>query len=992
MAKFKTRARTVDMLGRQQIAGVPTAISELFKNAHDAYADHVQVDYFRSDGLFVLRDDGIGMTQEDFEERWLTLGTESKLPNQRFLEPPYEDPKKKKRSIAGEKGIGRLAIAAIGPQVIVMTRAERDDGLHDLVAAFIHWGLFALPGINVEEIEIPVRTFAGGKLPSSDDLQDMITEAKRNVEELSPKVDSVVVHEILADLGRWQVDLAETVRFLGGPTLEGTGRGTHFFILPATETLADDLDAEPAEGKNISRLRRLLLGFSNTMLPGREPVPISTAFQYWRSNDRPLDLLDAADFWTPEEFRRADHCIEGRFDEFGRFAGSVSIYDQPPEPYSLPWHKGGGRPTDCGPFDFSMAYVQGEQRKSRLPPDEFAVMNSKLERIGGLYIYRDGIRILPYGDADFDFLEIEKRRTLGASYYFFSYRRMFGAIAISREQNPGLVEKAGREGFQENKAYREFRDILMDFLKQLAAEYFREGRESADVFSRRRREIERAELARREIEKTGGQERRKLAQSLDLGFERINSGEPKKEAAAIVESLRRKVADLLAQGQVDLFGDSLLNLEAEATRQLESLKRKYGVGKPEGVGLTEDLYRDWLVYSAEVENLNRVVFSQAEMEISEIVSEAAHKLEYLLDRKGRIERLLHETVDSSVSALDETIRATGHELDAARSRVAELLQQASGRMRQFESQIGAEIADLDVVSMTANQLDAFRQRWQQSVAETSGRYREALDYICAQLRDIRWTQDASGYVIGSADMKAVLEEEVLALRDKAEAELELVQIGMAIEVINHEFNTTIRSIRASIRQLRDWASSNSQLRPLYQDLRTNFEHLDSYLTLFTPLHRRLYRSSIDVSGAEIEKYLRDLFGEALTRSGVELVASPEFREIRLHGYPSTFYPVFVNLVDNAIFWLKDRAGPKEIHLEARQNDLVVRDTGPGVAIRDREAIFEMGFTRKPGGRGLGLYISREVLKREGYLLELATPVEGAGAEFRIIPAASTPES
>ena len=64
MAQFKASARTLDMLGRQQIAGVPSAISELFKNAHDAYADHVEVDYFLSDGLFVLRDDGIGMTRD----------------------------------------------------------------------------------------------------------------------------------------------------------------------------------------------------------------------------------------------------------------------------------------------------------------------------------------------------------------------------------------------------------------------------------------------------------------------------------------------------------------------------------------------------------------------------------------------------------------------------------------------------------------------------------------------------------------------------------------------------------------------------------------------------------------------------------------------------------------------------------------------------------------------------------------------------------------
>lgn len=31
MAQFKTRARALDLLGRQQIAGIPTAINELIK-------------------------------------------------------------------------------------------------------------------------------------------------------------------------------------------------------------------------------------------------------------------------------------------------------------------------------------------------------------------------------------------------------------------------------------------------------------------------------------------------------------------------------------------------------------------------------------------------------------------------------------------------------------------------------------------------------------------------------------------------------------------------------------------------------------------------------------------------------------------------------------------------------------------------------------------------------------------------------------------------
>src|ERR1700761_5239689 len=109
MATFRVRARTVDMLGRQQIAGIPTAISELFKNAHDAYASRVEVDFLRYEELLVLRDDGLGMSPTDFEERWLTLGTESKLDDGRGIKPPPAIGEK--RPILGEKGIGRLAIA-----------------------------------------------------------------------------------------------------------------------------------------------------------------------------------------------------------------------------------------------------------------------------------------------------------------------------------------------------------------------------------------------------------------------------------------------------------------------------------------------------------------------------------------------------------------------------------------------------------------------------------------------------------------------------------------------------------------------------------------------------------------------------------------------------------------------------------------------------------------------------------------------------------------
>src|SRR3954462_7774941 len=77
---FQTRARTIDHLGRTQIADAPTAVSELWKNAYDAYARNVALHIF--DGarpVAAVLDDGSGMDRDDFEDRWLVIGTETKF-------------------------------------------------------------------------------------------------------------------------------------------------------------------------------------------------------------------------------------------------------------------------------------------------------------------------------------------------------------------------------------------------------------------------------------------------------------------------------------------------------------------------------------------------------------------------------------------------------------------------------------------------------------------------------------------------------------------------------------------------------------------------------------------------------------------------------------------------------------------------------------------------------------------------------------------------
>ena len=228
MATFKTRARTLDMLGRQQIAGIPTAISELFKNAHDAYASSVEIDYHRSDGLFVLRDDGIGMTREDFVSRWLTIGTESKFdPSQ----TPQPGAGIEVRPMLGEKGIGRLAIATIGVQVLVLTRAKVSDGMSDLTAAFLNWSVFEWPGIDLDEIDVPVLSFPGGTLPSAADVAEMVAQFRSGCALVAEGAKGEPEHHgrLEDELSSFDVDPVEVDTYTPQLSLR-TGTGTHFII------------------------------------------------------------------------------------------------------------------------------------------------------------------------------------------------------------------------------------------------------------------------------------------------------------------------------------------------------------------------------------------------------------------------------------------------------------------------------------------------------------------------------------------------------------------------------------------------------------------------------------------------------------------------------------------------------------------------------------------------------------------------------------------
>ena len=955
MARFTTSARTIDMLGRQQIAGIPTAISELFKNAYDAYARSAVVDYYPDQNLLILRDDGIGMSATDFETRWLTVGTDSKTAGSslRALEPPEG---LRPRTPLGEKGIGRLAIGSLGLQTLVLTRPRYEiDGRRLTTVALLSWRMFTAPGITLDEIVVPVEQLDYDRETLTSGLINSLTRRiEENLDVLNGKLAPDLRAAVKSDLALLRQVNVESLTRLPGPQLVGTGHGTQFLVTPVDESL----EAEISEGAgSASQLVKLLMGFSNTISPLASRPEFRTAFVKRKTDEDPQDLIGSNQFFNPEDFRLADHEVEGRFDERGTFRGTVRIFGGDPKSCNIPFPAGASAPTRCGPFGIRFGYVQGNQRESVLSSDEWVAIDRKLKKIAGLYIYRDGIRILPYGNSDVDYLGLEERRSKNVGYYFFSYRRMFGAVNIDSGSNPDLQEKAGREGFRENLAYRQMVAILQNLFLRLAAQYFRGDSQHGREFLDQR--DQNASSVRRRREGAVQPKRNKFQRDLEEVIGRFAEGEPVRAVADIMQSFNAELVELDCLKSSDAVHE-LVVVDRRVREALVRVQSRYTVTRPVGVGIARNLQRDYASWQRLYDDFLVSTVAPAEQAVDKELAERATRIGD--NAQQRLRREASNELSAIVGRWQVGASAVAKLATEAGSRALALIQDA---IRQADS--AAEDATRRIqqsIGLSHDEILTERRRARDDLQRELSKLRIRIDSLLPILSQLMMDPEAATQEIEA------LEDELLALRDEADTDLELAQLGRAVEIINHEFAASISGVRNSIKALRPWARSNSKLATIEKTLSASFEHLDAYLTLFTPLQRRLYRRPVSIQGGEVSRFIHDLFDERAGRQDTLIASTTSFDRQALVGYPSTLYPVFINLVDNALFWLSDRPQPRIIELDYQHEMWLIRDNGPGVNATDVERIFELGYTLKPGGRGIGLKVSRDVLRRNGMDLRL----------------------
>lgn len=82
-----------------------------------------------------------------------------------------------------------------------------------------------------------------------------------------------------------------------------------------------------------------------------------------------------------------------------------------------------------------------------------------VEELAGVSVFRDGFRILPYGEFGNDWLELNKRRVNNPTERF-STNQLIGLVHISTESNAELLDQANRLGLQQNAAFVDFRHLV----------------------------------------------------------------------------------------------------------------------------------------------------------------------------------------------------------------------------------------------------------------------------------------------------------------------------------------------------------------------------------------------------------------------------------------------------------------------------------------------------------------------------------------------------
>ncbi|MCB9791217.1 MAG: ATP-binding protein [Alphaproteobacteria bacterium] len=922
-------------MGREQIADCFTAVSELWKNSFDAYARRAALHIF--DGEYPVAavvDDGHGMSREEFVNRWLVVGTEAKLtagevpaPDRLGLPP---------RVRQGQKGIGRLSAAFLGPVVLVLSK--RTD--HPMLAALVDWRMFENPfllledvGIAVEDVEDPdnlleviprlfrqlldnVRGLEGtadrrARVATAwrqQDAQDAATDT-------NPKLsESILDTAISASINKRHIDV--------WPVLQGTTQhGTALFVLGLHRELAIWV-GPPSDDEEVIMLKEKLQSSLNGFV---DPYSkLLSEFSYEGIVHRGVRhdvFIDSSHVFGLQQFGELEHLLEGEFDEHGKFHGRYRAFGGDLQPFVFsPQRLPPTRISErIGPLHLRIGTYEVRATSSSHPPDQHAFLMEQAERYSGLRVYRDGLRVLPYGRPDSDFFEMEERRSRHAGREFWAHRRVFGRVSITRDSNPNLRDKAGREGLIDNTALREFRLLIIDLLRTTARRYF--GTDAPERVPQLKLIEQRNVRAAAALKKASRARKQILRDSLKV------------QAPLLEQSLQRvaQVRAQLSRASTNTDIGALYSLQDDVSKFSDEVNELRLPARPKNLGNIEIRYREYRDryndLRAQVESLNEAwleaISEHGPQNSREVAVSALHSHQSFLTAQLRGWR---KTIEESLGRTNRELTRQVHE-DGTR-----YFSSASDIVDQLRT-------DRIELRPALNELQRLREELFVEFTNTYEPLQRAADKLARGV-------DLDLAFEYADDARVQLEDQVAHL-------YALSQLGITVEIIGHEFEHIDTDVRRNLSRL----PLEARHTEAFVRAKSAYDALTQRLRFLNPLKIAGPRIQELITGQEIAQYVRDFFERKLTDERIELVVSQRFLEIRVTELRARIYPVFVNLVNNSLYWLRF-ARQRQLRLDCIDDAVVVADSGPGVDPDDRDQLFQLFFTRKASGRGVGLYLCR----------------------------------
>lgn len=969
---FKSRARVIDLLGRQQIADAPTATGELFKNALDAGATEVRVDYAEPKqqgdiGYLAIRDNGLGMRSSDVVNKWLVLATESKFAKKQddgWAEFATAEQKKWIKTTYGEKGIGRLSVASLGRMTVLWSVWGKGKACRGTLC-IVHWHLFQHPTKLLDELPIPCEEF------------DHAPTAKEFAEVFSGLKDAEAVNELLKDK-TWdknlreelESDLAISTDQIFNQLKCDFDMGTSFLCVnTGTDDLRDLFRVSTAVNNGLSDISPSTHKSTNAFFSFWDP--------FHKNKDRPFELKVFKDgvqlrgskaykYWSPEDFDTCDHHIRIEVSEKGYAKGSIRNYQSKEEKFErqlkglLPGMK------SPGPFLIEVGYVQGMQSVTFLPAELHKQMDDRLEYAGGFSVYKGNVHIQPYGAPDSDFAGFEQRRLKNAGRYYFSHLRMFGGVFLPANSTQ-LKEKAGREGFIVNGACRALKFWLEDVFVDIADRYLGRKADRDDKRKLREEKAKAAALARIEREKAEYLKQIRYARGWLNDFSKVTNA----EVAQSRECLSRAANAAAGKGlpECEEAIDKLRTLLGELQASVSDPPNGVAI-----IGDALDVITDYQSKRATQITILQREITREEQRLNELASRAKPMQErerYFSERLVKTDSVVRQRVSKLVDGASGTVERLSPALSELVERELENLKNVR------EVALGGLTPRQVAEDASGESVATFEKAIQAELDELEAGVLPRLRTLCDNIQHL--TDWQSG-VFALSDQT----RELQVLREQHSHLISAAQLGLVFSTATHEYEKQVASVRGAI-SLLSKRLSGQELEWL-QTLDDSFSIIDERIRLMDPLIRRRSLRTDTLVGREIEDFLRKRFSSELGKVACEF--SDAFCNAQWAGVNRPmFLGAIHNLFVNALYWARQGRNAWAVRLSLSDDgSLVISDSGPGVRKVDADYIFEPGFSRRPEGQGLGLYIARESLKEMGYGLVLSSEVElGAlnGANFVI---------